>query len=70
MSLYYGNKHSDFIPRFLAMAMPKQVWHCSHGLTKTFERVINPRVGLGNDSCGDEFIIERIENRFSFFINQ
>jgi len=35
MSLYYGNKHSDFIPRFLAMAMPKQVWHCSFGLTKT-----------------------------------
>ena len=24
MSLYYGNKHSDFIPRFLAMAMP--IW--------------------------------------------
>ena len=34
MSLYYGNKHSDFIPRFLAMAMPKQVWHCSFGLNE------------------------------------
>ena len=27
----------NFILRFLAMAMPKRVWHCSSGLTKTFE---------------------------------
>lgn len=30
-------KQLNFILRFLAMAMPKRVWHCSSGLTKTFE---------------------------------
>ena len=30
-------KQLNFILRFLAMAMPKRVGHCSSGLTKTFE---------------------------------